>query len=221
MPVEILDDELDDDVFLDESVPPGEPSPEMFAGIAEISLREAMSGEEREEWNDAILSEVESLVKNDTWEIVEKPEGQKSIGCRIVLTNKYAADGSIEKRKARIVAKGFTQRYGVDYHRTFAPVVRLESIRLLIALACELNLTIWQFDVVTVYLNGNLDEEIIMDVPDMLLDTLERLVLKDNAMPEVRNRTATMIKDLRSGGNVCRREPCMVYVKLVDSGTFV
>lgn len=136
----------------------------MFAGVAEVSLREAMSCDENEEWRNAILSEVESLVKNDTWEIVKKPEGQKSVGCRVVLTNKYAADGSVERRKARIVAKEYAQRFGIDYHRTFAPVARLESIRLLIAISCELNLTIWQFDVVTAYLNGNLEERVFMDV---------------------------------------------------------
>ncbi|KMQ90721.1 retrovirus-related pol polyprotein from transposon tnt 1-94 [Lasius niger] len=187
IPVEILDDELDDDVFLDVTTPPEEPSQGMFAGVAEV-----MPFYPR--W---------SLVKND-WEIIEKPEGQKSVGCRVVLTNKYAADGSIEKRKARIVAKGFTQRFNVDYHRTFAPVARLESIRLLIALACELNLTIWEFDVVTAYLNGNLKEEVFVDVPDMLLDTLERLVLEKSTMPEVKSRAVKMIEALKSGGNACR-----------------
>lgn len=202
VPVEVINDELDDDVFLDAALPQ-EPLQETFAGIAEVSLREAMSGEEREEWKKAILSEVKSLVKNDTWDVIKKPEGQKSVSCRVVLTNKYTTDGSIERRKARIVAKGFSQRFGVDYHRTFAPVARFESIRLMLALAAELDLTIWQFDVVTAYLNGNLEEEVIMDVPDILLDTLERLVLEKSITPEVRSR-AEMITNLRSGGDACR-----------------
>lgn len=104
-----------------------------------------------------LLSEVESLVKNNTWKIIKKSKVQRSVGCRVVLTNKYAADGSIERRKTRIVAKGSNQRFGTDYHCTFA---RLESIRLLLALSVEFDLTIWQFDIITAYLNGNLEEEV-------------------------------------------------------------
>ncbi|TGZ52773.1 Retrovirus-related Pol polyprotein from transposon TNT 1-94 [Temnothorax longispinosus] len=192
VPVEIINNELDDDVFLDATLPQ-EPLQEMFAGIAEVFLREAMSSEEREEWKDAILSEVESLVKNDTWDVIKKPEGQKSVGCRVVLTNKYATDGSIERQKARIVAKEFSQR-------------------LLLALAAELNLTIWQFDVVTAYLNGNLEEEVIMDVPDILLETLDRLVLEKSITLEMKIRAETMIKILRSGGDACRLKKALYVV---------
>ncbi|XP_071643015.1 uncharacterized protein [Temnothorax longispinosus] len=179
VPVEIINDELDDDVFLDATLPQ-EPLQEMFAGIAEVSLREAMSSKEREEWKDAILSEVESLVKNDTWDVIKKP----------------GLPGGSDKQ-------GFSQRFGIEYHRTFAPVAQLESIRLLLALAAELNLSIWQFDVVTAYLNGNL-EDVIMDVPDILLETLERLVLEKSITPEMKIRAETMIRILRSGGDACR-----------------
>lgn len=167
-------------------------------------IQEALSSKEKDEWEEAILLEVESLIKNDTWEIVRKPDNQKAIGCRIVLTNKYCSDGSIAKRKARIVAKGYGQRYGVDYHRTFAPVARLESIRLMLALAAELGLTIWQFDVVTAFLNGYLEEEVVMQVPDMLMSLLEKLILEKNPIPEVKSKAQNMLKELRAGGNACR-----------------
>ncbi|XP_011865263.1 PREDICTED: uncharacterized protein LOC105560616, partial [Vollenhovia emeryi] len=197
---EVVADELEDDVFREVNVA----ADDMFAGVAEVSIREAMMSEEENEWEEAILLEVESLVKNDTLKIVKKPEDKKVVGSRIVLTNKYGPDGSIAKRKARIVAKGYSQRYGVDYHYTFAPVARLDSIRLMLALAAELGLTIWQFDVVTAFLNGYLDEEVYMQLPDMLMNSLEKLVLEKNSLPEVKNRAENMLKELHAGGNACR-----------------
>lgn len=128
-------DKLQDDVF------------GTFAGAVEVSMQEAMAGEDRSEWESAILSEITSLVKKDTWEIVNKQDGRNVVGWRYVLTNKCGPTGAIEKRQARVVAKGYSQRYGVDYHFTFAPVARLESIRLLFAVSVELGLKIHQVDI--------------------------------------------------------------------------
>jgi len=83
------------------------------------------------------------------------------IGCRVVLTNKFKADGSLERRKARVVAKSFVQRLGVDFIESFAPVARLESVRL--AMAVELNMSIKQIDITSVYLNGSLLEDTYME----------------------------------------------------------
>lgn len=96
-----------------------------------------------------------SLVKNDTWEIVKKDDNKNIVGCRLMLTNKHGPDRTLERRKAQLVAKGYSRKYGVDYHQTFAPVARLETLRLLLALAVQFGLKIWQFDVVTAYLNGS------------------------------------------------------------------
>lgn len=71
----------------------------------------------------------------------------------------------------------------------------------MLALAAELQLTVWQFDVVTAFLNGYLDEEVIMQVPDMLVSSLEKLILEKNLIPEVRNRAEKMLEELRAGGN--------------------
>lgn len=82
-------------------------------------------------------------------------------------------DGSIERRKARIVAKGFSQKPNVDFHETFAPVARTSFIRIVMRLAAELGLEIHQLDFVSAYLNGNIEEEIYMELPEGLSAVLE------------------------------------------------
>lgn len=94
---EIITDQLEDDIFREGTVDPED----TFAGVAEVSIKEAMSSKEKEEWEEPILSEVESMIKNNTWEIVRQPYNQKTVGCRIVLTNKYGPDGSIAKIEKR------------------------------------------------------------------------------------------------------------------------
>ncbi|KAG6461296.1 hypothetical protein O3G_MSEX012541 [Manduca sexta] len=175
---------------------------EFFSAMAEISVEQALSSDDHEEWREAILSEIKSLIKNETWDIVKKPSDRKVVGCRYVLTTKLNVDMTT-KKKARLVAKGFSQRYGTDYYRTYAPVARLETIRLLIALAVELNLEVHQLDVNTAYLNGRLDEEVYMQIPKILEESLITLIQKENANSTVRKRAEKMLVDLEAGGNAC------------------
>ncbi|WJZ80412.1 hypothetical protein VitviT2T_000335 [Vitis vinifera] len=116
-------------------------------------------------WKAAINKEMKSLQKNETWELVECLPGNKPVGCRWIYTVKYKADGSIERFKVRLVAKGYTQTYGIDYTKTFAPIAKINTIRVLLSLAANLNWPLQQFDVKNSFLHGELSEEVYMDLP--------------------------------------------------------
>ena len=89
------------------------------------SFKDALSGSKKEEWTEAMKNEIDSLKKNDVWDLVELPKGRKAIGCKWIYKTKLDADGEIERYKARLVAQGFNQKYGIDYDETFSPVVRI------------------------------------------------------------------------------------------------
>lgn len=134
--------------------------------ITNPTVNEAIAGPYAKEWKDAMKSEFDALQENKAWILVDRPVNKNVIDCRWVLRTKFNADGSVERRKARLVARGFSQQPGVDYQETFSPVARLSSIRIVVALAAEWKLTLYQLDVVMAYINGNLDEEIFMEQAD-------------------------------------------------------
>jgi len=126
------------------------------------TLHEALSNEK---WKTAMREEMNALERNQTWEIVELPKEKKPVGCKWVYTLKYKADGSLERYKARLVAKGYTQTFGIDYQETFAPVAKMNTIRILFSLSANLGWCRQQYDVKNAFLHRELEEEVFMDPP--------------------------------------------------------
>ncbi|CAM8953275.1 unnamed protein product [Rhodiola kirilowii] len=109
--------------------------------------------------------EIGAIKKNYTWELTDLPEGHKAIGVKWVYKTKTNQDGEVEKYKARLVSKAYKQRYGIDYDEVFAPVARVDTIRLLTAIAAQNQWKIYQMDVKSAFLNGYLEEEVYIDQP--------------------------------------------------------
>lgn len=173
------------------------------ANLAEIPLEDAVLGPHAEEWYQAIVSEMKSIIKNNTWTIVNRPEDHKVIGSRIVLRNKYKHDGTLDRRKARVFAKGYSQKPGVDFNETFAPVARFSSIRTIAALAAEKGMILNQFDITTAYLNGVLKEEVFMEVPKYTIDGLKRIIISETANNYIGKIATEMLKEFNEGDKVC------------------
>ena len=109
--------------------------------------------------------ELDALRKNHTWDMVDLLPSQSVVGCRWVYKIKTKANGFVEQYKARLVAKSFTQEYGIDYEETFAPVACLTSVRCLITVAIVRHWPLYQMDVKNAFLNGDLHEEVYMQPP--------------------------------------------------------
>jgi len=129
------------------------------------SLAEAQRSPEWPDWEKAVQAELNQLHKMGTWVLVNPPKERTPVSNKWVLTKKYDKEGNLLKFKARLVAKGYSQMPGMDYTDTFAPVVRLETIRTLLALALTENWEIQQMDVKGAYLNGKIKEELYMNQP--------------------------------------------------------
>lgn len=112
-----------------------------------------------------MVEEIESIRANDTWDLVDLPSGRRPVGCKWVYKIKRDSNGKPIRYKARLVAQGFSQRYGVDYDEVFAPVVRQTTFRTLMAVAAKRGMTVTQYDVKTAFLHGDLEEEIFMRQP--------------------------------------------------------
>lgn len=129
------------------------------------SYAEVLRSPEKEEWLNAMNEEIQSLNQNQAWELVDLPESRKTVGSKWVFKRKHDQDGKIIEYKARLVAQGFSQKYGEDYDEVFAPVTRSSTFRLLLSVSGKRKLKIKQFDIKTAFLNGELTEEIYLKQP--------------------------------------------------------
>lgn len=129
-------------------------------------------------WKEAVDAEYNALIKNNTWTECELPKGRHAISCKWVFKLKRNAHGEVDKYKARLVARGFTQREGFDYEETYSPVAKLTTLRIMLSVANHFDLHVQQMDVKSAFLNGNLREEIYMHRPEGFKN--DNLVLKLN-----------------------------------------
>lgn len=131
----------------------------------------------------------------------------------MVLTNKCQPDGHIERRKARIVARGFSQKPGMDFNETFAPVARLNSIRFLVAIAAHYKMHIHHCDVTIAFLNSPITEDIYMEVPEQLDNILQKLIDNEEEESHIKRKALNMLKELKSGDKVCKLRKVLYSLK--------
>jgi hypothetical protein len=117
-------------------------------------------------WIKSMDEELDQIEKNDTWELVPRPRYKNVIDTKWVFRNKLNEDGQVTRNKARLVCKGYAQVEGIDFEETFSPVSRMEAIRLILAYACSKNIKVYQMDVKSTFLNGDLEEEVYIEKPE-------------------------------------------------------
>ncbi|KAK2381531.1 putative mitochondrial protein [Trifolium repens] len=139
-----------------------------MSSIEPKNIKEALSDEF---WINAMQEELEQFTRNQVWELVPRPEEINVIGTKWVFKNKSDENGNVTRNKARLVAQGYTQVEGVDFDETFAPVARLESIRLLLSISCTMRFKLHQMDVKSAFPNGYLHEEVYVEQPKGFIDS--------------------------------------------------
>ncbi|OWZ09396.1 polyprotein [Phytophthora megakarya] len=150
------------DGFIDGELTPSDIS-NWALGVEPLNLDEVYESDDQNEWEHAMDDEIRSLLEKGTFEVVPLPPGRSAIKSKWVFKKKTLADGSLDKYKARIVAKGYSQRFGEDYTETFSPVVRHSTLRLVLVIVVARRMKRMQLDVKTAFLNSDLDEEIYLE----------------------------------------------------------
>lgn len=171
-------------------------------------------------WLKAMNEEISSIVKNDTWTLCKLPQNRKCIGCKWIYKIKKNSDGSVERYKGRLVARGFTQKYGIDYEETFSPVARQETIWMVLSLAANKHWKVHHMDVKSAFLNGYLEEEVYVAQPQGFeIQGKEDQVYKLNkalyGLKQVPRAWYTRINDyfLKSGFQRSKIEHTLYYKK--------
>ena len=114
-------------------------------------------------WAQAMDEETKCIEKNQTWELVDVPKDKDVISVKWIYKTKKDVDGNVKKHKERMVARGFTQQPGIDSNETFAPVARMDTIRIVLAITAQRKWHVYQMDVKSSFLNGYLDEEVYVE----------------------------------------------------------
>ena len=188
------------------------------------TFQEAMNSSDANLWRKATDSEYESLMSNETWDLVEKPIGANVIKSMWVFRIKYRPDGSVEKYKARLVAKGCSQKAGIDFFETYSPVTRLTSVRCILSLVAANDLEMVQCDVVTAFLYGDLTEDIYLRQPEGYEDESGRVCKLRHSLYGLRQAPLQWNKKISGVLQQLNLEPCSadpcVYVRKSDNLVF-
>ncbi|XP_071689346.1 uncharacterized protein [Rutidosis leptorrhynchoides] len=143
----------------------------LAAFLSTIEPKTAFEALQDPDWSIAMQEEIHQFDRLEVWEIVPRPSGKTIIDTKWIFKNKKDPHGIIIRNKARLVAKGYRQQEGIDYDETFAPVARLEAIRLFLSYAAHKRFTVYQMDVKTAFLNGILQEEVYVSQPEGFIDS--------------------------------------------------
>lgn len=135
----------------------------LFAYADPLNFKEAVKSSK---WRNAMDAEIKLIENNETWELMDLPAGAKKIGVKWIYKTKLNENGEVDKYKARLVAKGYAQEHGVDYTEVFAPVVRMDTVRMILSLAAQRKWTIYQLDVKSAFLHGELSEDVYVEQPN-------------------------------------------------------
>jgi len=186
------------------------------------TLREAQESPEWPQWEEAIKAELTQLHSMGTWEMVEKPKDRTLVGNKWVFARKTNKEGKVIKYKARLVTKGYSQKPGMEYNETFAPVVRLETIRSVISTAAILDWEIQQMDVKGAYLNGIIKEEVYMMQPEGFDDGTGRVCRLKKTLYGLKQSGREWNIELDSrltsiGFKPLRSDPC-IYIRKTTEG---
>ena len=122
------------------------------------------------DWVTAMQEELNEFERNEVWKLVPRPKNRSVVGTKWVFRNKTDSDGIITRNKARLVAKGYSQQEGIDYDETYAPVARLEEIRIFLAYAAHMKFKVFHMDVKSAFLNEELEEEVYVEQPPGFVD---------------------------------------------------
>ena len=144
------------------------------------TVQEALHGPEAHLWLAAMNEEMDSMKENNVWKLVDLPKNANLIKCKWVFKRKLGSDGKVSNYRARLVARGYSQKYGIDFEETYSPVVRFESIRTILSIAAQRNLKVHSMDVSVAFLNSDLNENLYMSQPENFSVGNKHMVCKLN-----------------------------------------
>ncbi|KAL2923679.1 Retrovirus-related Pol polyprotein from transposon TNT 1-94 [Bienertia sinuspersici] len=183
------------------------------------SFKEAST---KPEWVEAMQKEIDALNKNNTWTFVDLPKGKKAIGSKWVYKVKLKADGTLDRCKARLVAHGCNQKHGVDYEETFSPVIKMTTVRCLIAVAAHRKWPMYQLDVNNAFLHGELTEEVYMKVPSGIPNPDQKVCKLNKSLYGLKQASrqwfAKLVSELIQLGFIQSKNDYSLFIKHTPQG---